>query len=342
MTTRRDREARPAPDLVDRTFSAEAPNQLWVGDITFVPTAAGFLYLAVVVDAWSRRVVGWSMPGGPKTKQLVDAFTTAGGLLIDPSDADLRVFVALRDLHTRAQEEGASDRFERWIRAEQPLVSTAFFRNAGLAHAATVGQVQVKDQAVGEGAAVPVHSPVLDVQAAPENSLVAKGSASPVAARTEADAIPVGRRLTPGAPGVSLPLRLLPRHTAIIAGSGSGKTVLLRRLVEEAALAGLPAIVIDPNIREAGRKGNGSSAHGNRRLAAFEAWIVEAKASGIRAAQTFASGLVVDAAAVRAALTMPWSNAQSEGQITKLKLIKRLMYGRAGFDLLRRRVLLAP
>ncbi|MGE8131813.1 helicase HerA domain-containing protein [Methylobacterium sp. NPDC080182] len=187
------------------------------------------------------------MPGGAKTKQLVDAFTKAGGLLIDPSEADLRVFVALRDLHTRAQEEGASDRFERWIRAEQPLVGTAFFRDAGLAHATTVGQGQGKDQAVGEGAAVPVHSPVLDRQAAPENSVAAKGSASPVAARTEADAIPVGHRLTPDAPGVSLPLRLMPRHTAIIAGSGSGKTVLLRRLVEEAALAGLPAIVIDPN-----------------------------------------------------------------------------------------------
>ncbi|MGX7704782.1 helicase HerA domain-containing protein [Methylobacterium sp. Gmos1] len=61
------------------------------------------------------------------------------------------------------------------------------------------------------------------------------------------DAIPVGHRLTPDAPTVSLPLRLLPRHTAIIAGSGSGKTVLLRRLVEEAALAGIPAIVVDPN-----------------------------------------------------------------------------------------------
>ena len=56
VTTRRDREARPAPDLVDRTFSAEAPNQLWVGDITFVPTAAGFLYLAVVVDAYDNAM----------------------------------------------------------------------------------------------------------------------------------------------------------------------------------------------------------------------------------------------------------------------------------------------
>jgi putative transposase len=61
VTTRRDKEARPAPDLVERNFSAEWPNQLWIAAITFIPTAAGFLYLAVVLDAWSRRVVGWSM-----------------------------------------------------------------------------------------------------------------------------------------------------------------------------------------------------------------------------------------------------------------------------------------
>ena len=48
---RRDREARPAPDLVDRKFTASGPNQLWVADITYVPTASGFLYLAVVLDA---------------------------------------------------------------------------------------------------------------------------------------------------------------------------------------------------------------------------------------------------------------------------------------------------
>jgi DNA helicase HerA-like ATPase len=61
------------------------------------------------------------------------------------------------------------------------------------------------------------------------------------------DAIPVGRRISVGEETVSLPTRLLQRHIAIIAGSGSGKTVLLRRIVEEAALAGIPAIVIDPN-----------------------------------------------------------------------------------------------
>jgi putative transposase len=60
MTTLAD-GAQPAPDLVDRTFTADGPNVLWVADITYVPTWAGFLYLAVVLDVFSRRVVGWSM-----------------------------------------------------------------------------------------------------------------------------------------------------------------------------------------------------------------------------------------------------------------------------------------
>jgi putative transposase len=55
-TTRRDRDARPAPDLVDRDFAAKAANELWVADITFVPTATSFLFLAVVLDAWSRMI----------------------------------------------------------------------------------------------------------------------------------------------------------------------------------------------------------------------------------------------------------------------------------------------
>jgi len=57
ITTRRNQKARPAPDLVDRDFTAQGPNRLWVADITFVPTATGFLYLAVVLDAWSRKIV---------------------------------------------------------------------------------------------------------------------------------------------------------------------------------------------------------------------------------------------------------------------------------------------
>lgn len=59
-TTVRD-GAPQAPDLVDRNFVATAPDMLWVADITYVPTWSGFLYLAVVLDVFSRRVVGWSM-----------------------------------------------------------------------------------------------------------------------------------------------------------------------------------------------------------------------------------------------------------------------------------------
>jgi len=55
VTTRRDPEAQPADDLVDREFTLTAPNQLWVADITCVPTGEGVLYLAVVVDVFSRR-----------------------------------------------------------------------------------------------------------------------------------------------------------------------------------------------------------------------------------------------------------------------------------------------
>ena len=56
-TTSRDVKARPAPDRVERRFEADAPNRLWVADITYIPTLAGFLYLAIVLDVFSRRVV---------------------------------------------------------------------------------------------------------------------------------------------------------------------------------------------------------------------------------------------------------------------------------------------
>ena len=72
MTTKRDTEARPAPDLVRRDFSASGPDELWVADITYVPTWAGWLYLAIVLDVWSRRVVGWAMATHMRT-ELVEA-----------------------------------------------------------------------------------------------------------------------------------------------------------------------------------------------------------------------------------------------------------------------------
>jgi putative transposase len=70
VTTERDPRQRPAPDLVQRRFIANGPNQLWVADMTYIPTWAGFLYLAMVLDVWSRRVVGRAI-GERMTADLV-------------------------------------------------------------------------------------------------------------------------------------------------------------------------------------------------------------------------------------------------------------------------------
>ena len=76
-TTFRDQRVRPACDLVDRNFYADKPDRLWVADITYVPTWAGFLYLAVVLDAFSRRIVGWAMGHNLKAQLVLDALNMA-------------------------------------------------------------------------------------------------------------------------------------------------------------------------------------------------------------------------------------------------------------------------
>jgi len=76
-TTTRDPEGRSAPDLVQRDFRVAGPDRLWVADITYVPTGAGFLYLAVVLDAWSRRVIGWAMATHLRTELVLAALDMA-------------------------------------------------------------------------------------------------------------------------------------------------------------------------------------------------------------------------------------------------------------------------
>jgi putative transposase len=76
-TTRRDPYATLAPDLVKRNFAAAAPNRIWTADITYVSTQEGFLYLAFILDIYSRRVVGWSMATHMRTELVVDALEMA-------------------------------------------------------------------------------------------------------------------------------------------------------------------------------------------------------------------------------------------------------------------------
>ena len=76
-TTRREPSARVAPDLVERDFTATGPNQLWVADITHVPTRTGSLYLASILDVWSRKIVGWSTDNQMPTELVLSALEMA-------------------------------------------------------------------------------------------------------------------------------------------------------------------------------------------------------------------------------------------------------------------------
>ena len=76
-TTTPDKLAPPAPDLVNRDFSAERPDQTWVADITYVPTHEGWLFLAAVMDLYSRKIVGWSMRDDLEAPLVVDAISMA-------------------------------------------------------------------------------------------------------------------------------------------------------------------------------------------------------------------------------------------------------------------------
>jgi putative transposase len=76
-TTQADPAADRPTDLVERQFAAEGPDRLWVADITYVPTWAGFLYLAIVLDVWSRRIVGWMMDTHVKSELVLDALDMA-------------------------------------------------------------------------------------------------------------------------------------------------------------------------------------------------------------------------------------------------------------------------
>jgi putative transposase len=76
-TTRQDPLATPAPDLVQRNFAAMAPDLLWTADITYLHTDEGFLYLAFILDVYSRKVVGWSMASHLRSELVAAALQMA-------------------------------------------------------------------------------------------------------------------------------------------------------------------------------------------------------------------------------------------------------------------------
>ena len=138
-TTRRNEATRPAPDLVERRFRAERPNQLWVADITYVPTWAGFLYLAMVLDVFSRKVVGWAMATHLRTELVLDALQMASphrnsslsrccdDPLNPPSTRrSLSASVASSSACAPRREVSATPMTTRWRRASSPRWSASY------------------------------------------------------------------------------------------------------------------------------------------------------------------------------------------------------------------------
>ena len=161
-------------------------------------------------------------PAGPKTAQLVDDFQRAGGRTVAVSDDDLRSMTALRDLMGEDPAELAS-----WLRARRP------------AHGLTVLRA-----ALGDDGSAPPPEPTPAVEPQPEPDTVS--NEPDIAEDIPETALPLGADLSTGAT-VSVDLAALRKHVAIFAGTGSGKTVLIRRLVEECALRGVSSIILDPN-----------------------------------------------------------------------------------------------
>src|SRR6266481_4889435 len=77
VTTQRAAQSSQVTDLVERRFYAERPNRLWVADATYIPTWSGFLYLAIVLDVFSRKIVGWAMETHLRTELMLAAINMA-------------------------------------------------------------------------------------------------------------------------------------------------------------------------------------------------------------------------------------------------------------------------
>ncbi|MGD1862010.1 MAG: AAA family ATPase [Leptolyngbyaceae cyanobacterium] len=198
-------------------------------------------------------------PSGASTQQLTQQFLDAGGLLTYPEAEELRVLGALHQLRSQNLPN-----FEDWLRQHRPVSQLRFmqdtvawlFSDTG----ADVGATEPTSPTAGSAAPTKSTAPApqaakpqdgKDPQAASPTTPDSDKPATPPATAPRSSSptrLPVGKQLIgkqQSGPEMTIPLEALTKHVVVLAGSGAGKTVLVRRLVEEAALQGIPAIVID-------------------------------------------------------------------------------------------------
>lgn len=184
------------------------------------------------------------VPGGGETKKLTDKFSTSGGVFVHPTEEELRTMQAVHTL----QGQGDPD-FEKWLKKRRPLSSLNIIRQivpSGLFFAGPESKGRTDPSEVTVAT----------------NGKEAGASGDGVKARTDGGRdrvaiqpgetkggldLALGRRILANKPGepINMKVSLLEKHTLVLAGAGSGKTVLLKRLIEESALLGIPSVVID-------------------------------------------------------------------------------------------------
>lgn len=182
-------------------------------------------------------------PGGAETRRLTEEFTNAGGVFLRPTDDELRTLHALRELKTRNDPE-----LEPWLRGRRHASNLAIVKG-----------IVATDRMFDHASKTTSEAPKVEPQAGPgpeavggPGSVTELGGGDPVPSRTQPKAVsagrlPLGRRWRGGEAGdsVAMPVQLLAKHAVVLAGAGSGKTVFLKRLIEESALLGVPSIVVD-------------------------------------------------------------------------------------------------
>uniref|UniRef100_UPI002F35872D helicase HerA domain-containing protein n=1 Tax=Rhodococcus sp. H36-A4 TaxID=3004353 RepID=UPI002F35872D len=177
-------------------------------------------------------------PSGPKTAKTVQAFEDAGGIVVSFTESDVLALSALKALASEKDEN-----LQAWLVARQPAHKIALFRDV-LPATPVLDEAAVATTVVRPPATEPGLFTATDARSGEQAP--APAVSGPPAQPLSDTAIPLGTP-TEGGPEVSVELETLRKHTAIFAGSGSGKTVLIRRLLEECALKGVSAIVLDPN-----------------------------------------------------------------------------------------------
>jgi Helicase HerA, central domain len=184
------------------------------------------------------RSAGW--PSGPVTERAAAEFAAKGGVLLPAAEADLATFAALGELLA-----GHHPELNAWLLARRPAHGTELLRRALADTDARPEPAPVQAPAPAQASTpIPPSAEARDEPERPRPSAATTTPGTPPA--SPRPAIRIGLPAA-GQPGATLDLAALRRHLAIFAGSGSGKTVLLRRVIEECALQGVSSIVLDPN-----------------------------------------------------------------------------------------------